>query len=300
MHCGPMIPAPWTPPPCQWTGPSSPYAPPGRTSVLAADALRARGYTAYSLSGGMGAWSGAWNTAEVPCGDSSLQIVQVRRTGKGCLSYVVSVGGTAAVIDPSVDPTVYLGIAESRGWRIVSVLETHVHADHLSRALPLCRISGAVLSMPEQRRVSFPYEPLRDGQGVSLGERAGLFTALRTPGHTEESTCYVVPGRVVFTGDTLFLQSVGRPDLEGGMGKAEALSRALFRSLAALKSLPGSFSCCLPIRLRRWDSTGFPSAPHSTWSAARIPFSLSPRRISWQPYSPGFRQRPRITTPLSG
>ena len=211
----------------------------GKTSLLAADVLRSRGHTVYSLTGGMAAWSGAWNLAEVPCGIRGVQVIQVRRTGKGCLSYVVGLDSEAAVIDPSVDPAVYCTIAESRGWKIVSVVETHVHADHLSRALPLCRRTGAVLSMPEQQRVSFPFAPIRDGQTLPLGSRRDLFTAVRTPGHTEESTSYSMQGAAVFTGDTLFLRGVGRPDLEGGMGKAEPLARALFRSLCILRSLPG-------------------------------------------------------------
>ena len=211
----------------------------GKTSVLAAQLLRSRGHTAFSLTGGMGAWSGAWNSAEVPSGLPGVQIVQVRRTGKGCLSYIVASDSEAAVIDPSVDPAVYRTIAESRGWTIVSVIETHVHADHLSRAIPLCRATRAVLWMPEQQRVSFPYASIRDGQTLPLGSFHDLFTAIRTPGHTEESTCYALRDAAVFTGDTLFLRSVGRPDLEGGMSKAESLGRALFRSLCTLRSLPG-------------------------------------------------------------
>jgi glyoxylase-like metal-dependent hydrolase (beta-lactamase superfamily II) len=211
----------------------------GRTSLLAADILRGRGHTVYSLENGMKAWSGAWNTAEVPSGVPGVWIIQVRRTGKGCLSYVVGTGGEAAVIDPSVDPEVYRAIAKSRGCTIVSVIETHVHADHVSRALPLCRASGARHCVPEQQRVSFPYVPVRDGQSIPLGDHRDLFTALRSPGHTEESTCYLLEKNAAFTGDTLFLRSVGRPDLEGGPAKAESLGRALYRSLERLKSLPG-------------------------------------------------------------
>ena len=154
----------------------------GKTSLLAAEVLRARGHTAYSLAGGMGAWSGAWNIADVPSNVEGIEIVQVRRTGKGCLSYIVGSGPAAAVIDPSVDSEVYRTIAGGRGWKIVSVIETHVHADHLSRALALCRATGAVLSMPEQQRVGFPHVPIRDGQKLGLGSFTRLFTALRTPG----------------------------------------------------------------------------------------------------------------------
>src|SRR5438046_5266548 len=106
----------------------------GKTSLLAAERLRARGLDAVSLEGGMRAWSLAWNTAEVPCPGSTARIVQLRRTGKGCLSYLIGSHGDAVVIDASLDRQVYRRAADEHGWRIRTVVETHVHADHLFRA----------------------------------------------------------------------------------------------------------------------------------------------------------------------
>ena len=79
----------------------------GHASRVAAEQLQARGYRALSLEGGMRAWSLAWNAAEVPLAGTRARVIQVRRTGKGCLSYIVGSEGEAAVIDPSVDPDVY-------------------------------------------------------------------------------------------------------------------------------------------------------------------------------------------------
>src|SRR5919199_1696982 len=76
----------------------------GKTSAIAAEQLRARGFQALSLAGGMKAWSLAWNTAEVPVEDSQARVVQVRRTGKGCLSYIVESEGEAVVIDAALGP----------------------------------------------------------------------------------------------------------------------------------------------------------------------------------------------------
>src|SRR2546429_138928 len=115
----------------------------GKTSMLAAERLRARGLNAVSLEGGMRAWSLAWNTAEVPCLGSTARIVQLRRTGKGCLSYLIGSNGEAAVVDASLEPQIYYRLADERGWRIRTVLETHVHADHLSRARALAVDTGA-------------------------------------------------------------------------------------------------------------------------------------------------------------
>src|SRR5213076_1067668 len=141
----------------------------GKTSMLAAERLRARGVHAVSLEGGMRAWSLAWNTADVPCPGSSARIVQLRRTGKGCLSYLIGSHGDAAVVDASLDPRVYRQVADEHGWHIRTVLETHVHADHLSRARALAADTGALLRLPATDRVSFAYEPLKDGDTVRVG-----------------------------------------------------------------------------------------------------------------------------------
>lgn len=208
----------------------------GKTSLLAAERLRARGQTAFSLAGGMQAWSLAWNQAAVPASGSPAAVLQLRRTGKGCLSYLIGAGEEAAVIDPALDPAVYRDLAAARGWRITAVLETHIHADHLSRARRLAALTGATLFLPAQERATFAFRPLRDGAAVAIG--AARLTALHTPGHTPESTCYLLDDRVLFTGDTLFLAAVGRPDLHAGATEAAAKARRLYRSLGRLLALP--------------------------------------------------------------
>ncbi len=208
----------------------------GKTSRLAAERLRARGLDAVSLEGGMRAWSLAWNSAEVPSPASTARIVQLRRAGKGCLSYLIGSHGDAAVIDASLDPQVYQRVADTNGWHIRTVLETHVHADHLSRARSIAADTGARLCLPTTDRVSFQYEPLNDRDTVRVGS-AGL-RALRTPGHTPESTCYLLDDRALFTGDTLFLAAVGRPDLEASAEQARHRAQVLHASLQRLVALP--------------------------------------------------------------
>jgi len=208
----------------------------GKTSRLAAERVRARGVRALSLEGGMKAWSLAWNTAEVPVPNGEARVIQVRRTGKGCLSYVVGSEGEALVIDAALDPEVYLQITRDHGWEITDVVETHVHADHLSRSRHLARSSGATLYLPAQDRVSYPFAPLRDADALKAG--AATLGAMRTPGHTPESTCYLLDERALFTGDTLFLTGVGRPDLEASPEQARARAHALYRSLERILALP--------------------------------------------------------------
>lgn len=207
----------------------------GQSSAVAAEQLRERGHEALTLEGGMKSWSLAWNTAEVELPETGARVIQVRRTGKGCLSYLIGSGGEAAVIDAAVEPEVYLGLAEERGWKIAHVLDTHVHADHLSRSRMLADLAGAKLHMPEGAPVSYPSSLLDDGGELQIG--AARLEALRTPGHTAESTSYLLNGKALFTGDTLFLSAVGRPDLEASPEGAREKARALHGSLRRVLAL---------------------------------------------------------------
>jgi glyoxylase-like metal-dependent hydrolase (beta-lactamase superfamily II)/rhodanese-related sulfurtransferase len=208
----------------------------GRVSQTAADILSARDIDAYSLVGGMKAWSLSWNTADLPLPSSSAQVVQVRRTGKGCLSYVVGSDGDAVVIDPALPADVYVEVANRRSWRIRHVIETHIHADHLSRARSLAERTGASLLLPNQARARFAFEGVGDGDSIAVGRVVSL-VAWRTPGHTAESTCYVVNDAAVFTGDTLFTRGVGRPDLHTDDAGARRQAHELYGSLARLREL---------------------------------------------------------------
>ena len=210
----------------------------GRVSQGAADVLIQRGFDARSLVGGMRAWSLAWNAAPVPLADESATVIQVRRTGKGCLSYVVASADDAAVIDPSISPDVYIDIAKTHGWTIRYVFDTHIHADHLSRARALARQTGAALVLPPQDRVHFAFVPIADGETVSLGQ--ALLSAVHTPGHTNESTSYMLNEAAIFTGDTLFINGVGRPDLHADPESAGQRAHTLFASLSRLRALQGS------------------------------------------------------------
>jgi glyoxylase-like metal-dependent hydrolase (beta-lactamase superfamily II) len=130
---------------------------------------------------------------------------------------------------------VYVAIAKKRGWPVRYVFETHVHADHLSRARELAKQTDATLLLPLQQRVKFPFQTIADGDCVSLGSAS--ITAMHTPGHTNESTSYVLNQAAVFTGDTLFTNGVGRPDLHADPEAARQRARALFVSLTHLQQL---------------------------------------------------------------
>jgi glyoxylase-like metal-dependent hydrolase (beta-lactamase superfamily II) len=183
----------------------------------------------------MKAWSLAWNSAELPLPTGQAQVIQVRRTGKGCLSYLVGSQGEALVIDPALDPKVYLDLAQEHGWTISHIFETHIHADHLSRARTLAEQCGATLHLPAQDRAAYPFQPIQDNDELTIG--AARLAALRAPGHTGESTCYLLDNQTLFTGDTLFLAAVGRPDLEATAAETQARARLLYHSLQRLLTL---------------------------------------------------------------
>ena len=223
----------------------------GRTSMIAAEALDRLGFEAFSLDGGMTAWSEAWNVAQVPLTDPATEILQVRRTGKGCLSYILASESEAAVVDPAVEPSVYMNLAAKHGWNIVAVIDTHVHADHVTRAYRLAEATGAPVYLPAQRRVSRPFHPLIDGQELPIGR--SRIKAISTPGHTPESMCFLFGTSALCTGDTLFLHGVGRPDLKADAKETSARAHLLYHSLIdrvlplpdSLVVLPGHSSAAL-------------------------------------------------------
>ena len=196
-------------------------------SSRAAEALARSGREVANLTGGMAAWGIAYDSVLIDLGEA--HVVQVRRRGKGCLSYLVGAGDSAFVVDPASDVDVYIQLALEHGWLITKVFDTHLHADHLSGARSLAAASGASLHLNPADDFNFDYEPLHDGDRFELpGGAAMNVAALATPGHTNGSSVYVVADRALLSGDTLFVESVGRPDLADRAGE---FAHNLYRSL---------------------------------------------------------------------
>lgn len=203
----------------------------GNTSKLAVQLAAQLGYKALSLRGGMHDWSNAWSLAPVKRPDAAIAFWQLRRDGKGCLSYLLGAEGAAAIFDPSLEDAVYLELAEKAGLRIRWIFETHIHADHISRAPSLLQNTGATLVMPatSSLRTAKSFQPIKDGEAFRLGSIE--IRAIATPGHTTESTCYLIDNELLISGDTLFVESIGRPDLEKGDAGATMGAEFLFNSL---------------------------------------------------------------------
>lgn len=157
-----------------------------------------------------------------------------------CASYVLGcpTSGECVVIDPREDPTAYLQLARAKGTKVTYILETHVHADHVSGARKLAETTGARICLHESADVKFDHESLKDGQRLDLGN--ARVDVMCTPGHTPESVSFLYTDKTrgnspwaVLTGDTLFVGDVGRLDLVGA-GTPQQMYDSIFRRLLSL------------------------------------------------------------------
>ncbi len=202
----------------------------GNISRIAAGILQKKGYNAYSLESGMKSWSLAWNTAKLSFTD--FDIIQVRRTGKGCLSYIISSCSEAIVVDASLPVEIYEKILKQNNLNLKYVMETHIHADHLSRSKQLAEKYNVPLYLPAKSKVKFHFHPFDASTIIQVGKVS--IKAIQTPGHTMESTSFIVGERALLTGDTLFINGVGRPDLKADTAQAKEKSKSLYQSLQKL------------------------------------------------------------------
>jgi len=210
----------------------------GNVSLIAAEMLKKTGYEAYSLQGGMKSWSLSWNTASTSFPD--FEIIQFRRTGKGCLSYMIISDQEAMVIDASLPVEVYQDFLYKRRLKLKYVADTHIHADHLSRTKELAEKHSLKPALPSNDKVNFSFNAIADGQFFSIGRIK--IKAIHTPGHTPESTCYLVHDKLLLTGDTLFTNGVGRPDLKASKKESETKATQLFHSIQKLIGLDQSIT----------------------------------------------------------
>ncbi|MGV3762099.1 MBL fold metallo-hydrolase [Parapedobacter sp.] len=166
-----------------------------------------------------------------------MDIHQFYDEGLAHASYAIWNDGEVALIDPARNPQPYLDFAERHGVKITAVIETHPHADFVSSHLELHHLTGATLYTSALVGAEYPHQPFDDGDRIALGNV--WLEAINTPGHSPDSICVLLldfqnKPHAVFTGDTLFVGDVGRPDLREQVGniteKSAALARQLYRS----------------------------------------------------------------------
>jgi glyoxylase-like metal-dependent hydrolase (beta-lactamase superfamily II)/rhodanese-related sulfurtransferase len=203
----------------------------GGSSAFVASLLTQHGIHARNLQGGMIAWGDLHVTTCVPSSQASaLSLFQINRVGKRCLSYLIVSDGEVLVIDPSRHIDWYMSLAQAQQAQLTRAIDTHLHADHLSGGPALARALGIPyhIRLDDAAGAQFPYHSLADGDRLALGSSVVEIIALHTPGHTPGSTSLLVNESYLLTGDTLFVSSIGRPDLGD---KAEEWAHLLYRTL---------------------------------------------------------------------
>jgi glyoxylase-like metal-dependent hydrolase (beta-lactamase superfamily II) len=206
----------------------------GNSSRQITHHLNELGYAARSLRGGMAAWSDAVvsRVLDPPAGFDHW--IQFDRMAKGSLAYLVGSTGKALVVDPPRKWQPFVDLARELGLEIVSVADTHAHADYISGGPPMAKSLGIPYHLHPADAIlpydgspaTIPFTPLSDGQRLPIG--SAELVVEHTPGHTEGSVSYRAGDHAVLTGDFVFIRSIGRPDLGG---KAEEWTQVLWKSL---------------------------------------------------------------------
>jgi glyoxylase-like metal-dependent hydrolase (beta-lactamase superfamily II) len=210
----------------------------GNDSKFGAMHLNRLGAHARSLTGGMASWMTLTVPRQLPLPRGIDHMVQFDRVGKGSLGYLIVSSGRAMIIDPPRDPGPFLDLMKKSGGTLDSVADTHVHADYISGAPALARELGVPYYLHPADNV-YPYDdspgrldirPLHDGMSIPLG--SATIGVAHTPGHSPGSVTFILGSESAFTGDFLFVGSLGRPDIAD---KTEEWSRLLWRSVQSAR-----------------------------------------------------------------
>jgi len=187
------------------------------SSIMVADMLSDEGKKVSYLEGGMKAWSEHLEPIKVGELTNGGELYQFVRLGKGCLSYMVVSNGEAAIVDATRMTDIFIDFAKEKGATITNVFDTHLHADHISGGRNIAEVTNATYWLPpkDAEEVTFEYASLEDGNNVVIGNTTIDITALYSPGHTIGSTSFVIDEKYLLSGDILFVDSIGRPDLAG-------------------------------------------------------------------------------------
>lgn len=222
------------------------------SSKYVGEILINHGYTDVAhLRVGIKAWGNLLSPVRIARGEN-YELYQFRRPGKASCSYGLISGKEMAVFDPAKSISAYLDFAKARGCTLTKTFETHRQADYISGSDPLRRSAAAEIVAPaaDFKEARFPYTPARNGATHHLDASGPEIAVIHTPGHTPGSTCYRIDGKYLITGDTVFIQSIGRPDL-GGMAKA--WSEMLFDTLTGILLKLDPDTVILPGHYMAWD-----------------------------------------------
>ena len=192
----------------------------GDTSEFVAEAMRRLGLNAFNMAGGTKAWGDYYHVQAIE-ETEHRSVYQISRPARGCLSYLVGSAGKAAVIDPLRHEQHYFDLAAEKGLEIVLVLDTHGHADHISGGPAIAEHTQSPYYLHPYDGIhpidvlpaKIPYLFTRDEQKFKVGE--STIHTFHIPGHTLGNLAFLLDGKYLFTGDSIFIKSIARPDLGG-------------------------------------------------------------------------------------
>lgn len=191
------------------------------SSIFVAEQLIEHGISNVSyLMGGMRSWNEYLEPVKVGELKDGGCIYQFVRIGKGCLTYMVISHGEAIIIDAVRMTDVFLDFAKANNAVIKHTIDTHLHADHISGGRSLAELTGASYWLPpkDADEVIFEYHKLEENADITVGHTRINIEPVYSPGHTIGSTSLIVDNQYLLSGDILFVQSIGRPDLAGKAG----------------------------------------------------------------------------------
>lgn len=185
----------------------------GGSSVFVGDQLVEAGFNnIYTLEDGMKAWSEHLEKVKI-YEDDQIKVFQFIRVGKGCLSYMVVSEDEALIVDAARFLDVYIEAAKQEGAKITHIVDSHLHADHISGGKMLAEKTGAKFYLMKSEGAVFDFEPLENFKKIEFNQVQLEVLAVKTPGHTPGSVSFLVNDKLLFSGDTIFISGLGRPDL---------------------------------------------------------------------------------------
>lgn len=185
----------------------------GGSSVFVGDQLIEAGFDQiYTLEDGMKAWSEHLEKVKI-YEDDQIKVFQFIRVGKGCLSYMVVSEDEALIVDAARFVDDYAKAAKQEGAKITHIVDSHLHADHISGGKILAEKAGAKYYLMKSEGAVFDFEPLESYEKIEFKQVQLDVLAVKTPGHTPGSVSFLVNDKLLFSGDTIFISGLGRPDL---------------------------------------------------------------------------------------
>jgi len=187
------------------------------SSMMVAEFIAEERSSVYYLAGGMKTWSEHLEPVKIGDLKDGGELYQFVRIGKGCLSYMVVSNGEAAIIDATRMTDVFTDFAKELNVTIKHTLDTHLHADHISGGRKIAESVNGTYWLPpkDAAEVTFSYESLEEGKMLTIGQTMIKIQPIYSPGHTIGSTSFIIDDTYLLSGDILFIDSIGRPDLAG-------------------------------------------------------------------------------------